>query len=104
MKHKKANVAVLSCIVFLLASLAVLVARTGYGQSQAKDEKATPAVVVGGNHLQPTAAVRERRAAEASNASDPSEASKADAFGAAATRNTALRFELSWAFGGKQQR
>lgn len=87
-----------------LASLAVLAARTGYGQSQVKDEKATPAVVVGGNHLQPTAVVRERRAPETSSSSASTEASASSIFGAAATRNTALRYELSWAFGGKQQR
>jgi len=101
MKLKKANVAVLSCIVLALASLAVLAARVGYGQSQSKDEKAAPAVVVGGNHLQPTAAVRERRAAEAPASAEESNAS---VFGAAATRNNALRYELTWAFGGKQQR
>lgn len=99
MKQKKANVAVLSCIVLALASLAVLAARVGYGQS--KDEKATPAVVVGGNHLQPTAVVKERRAADTVVSAEESSAS---VFGAAATRNTALRYELSWAFGGKQQR
>lgn len=104
MKQKKAHVAVLSCVIFALASLAVSAARTGYGQSQTKDEKATPAVVVGGNHLQPTAVVRERRAAETSSPSASSESSAPSAFGAAATRNTALRYELSWAFGGKQQR
>jgi LAS superfamily LD-carboxypeptidase LdcB len=87
-----------------LAALAVLAARTGYGQSQTKDEKATPAVVVGGNHLLPTAAVRERRAAGTSGTSAPAESSAPSAFGAAATRNTALRYELNWAFGGKQQR
>jgi D-alanyl-D-alanine carboxypeptidase len=104
MKQKKAHVAVLSCVVLALAALAVLAARTGYGQSQANGEKVTPAVVVGGNHLQPTAVVRERRATETSNMSTPTEDSKTSAFGAAATRNTALRYELSWAFGGKQQR
>lgn len=104
MKHKKAHVAVLSCIFFALAALAVLAARTGYGQSQTKRDEATPAVVVGGNHLQPTAAVRERRAAEASGTSATTEAPRTSIFGAAAARNTALRYELSWAFGGKQQR
>lgn len=100
MKQKKAHIAVLSCAVLALASLAVLAVRTGYGQSQVKDEKA---VVVGGNHLQPTAVVRERRATETSSPS-ASEASASSIFGVAATRNIALRYELSWAFGGKQQR
>src|ERR1700749_1823444 len=103
MKQKKEHVAVISCIVLALASLAALAARTGYGQSQAKDEKAGAAVVVGGNPLQPTAVVRERRAPETSSP-PASEASTSSVFGAAATRNTALRYELSWAFGGKQQR
>lgn len=102
MKQKKAHVAVLFAAVFALAALAALAAKTGYGQS--KDEKATPAVVVGGNHLQPTAIVRERRAAETPDTSAATEDSKASVFGAAATRNTALRYELTWAFGGKQQR
>jgi D-alanyl-D-alanine carboxypeptidase len=101
MKQKKAHVAVLSCAVLALAALAVLAARTGYGQSQTKDERATPAVVVGGNHLQPTAVVRERRATETAVSTEESNTSL---FGAAATRNTALRYELNWAFGGKQQR
>jgi hypothetical protein len=103
MKHKKAHVAVLSGIVFALAALAALAARTGYGQS--KEQAATPAVVVEGNHLQPTAVVRERRAgANATENAAPSEASNTSLFGAAATRNNALRYELSWAFGGKEQR
>ena len=102
MKHKKAHVAVLSAVVFALAALAALAARTGYGQSQSKSESAATAVVVEGNHLQPTAVVRERRAAgETSGAAGES---GAPLFGASAARNSALRYELSWAFGGKQQR
>jgi D-alanyl-D-alanine carboxypeptidase len=106
MKHKKAHVALFSAIVFALAALAALAARTGYGQSQSK-EQTTPAVVVEGNHLQPTAVVRERRAGAATESAAPSastEASHTSLFDAAATRNNALRYELSWAFGGKQQR
>jgi D-alanyl-D-alanine carboxypeptidase len=99
MKHKKAHVAVLSAIVFALAGLAALAARTGYGQSQPKDKTSAPAVVVEGNHLQPTAAVRGRRAEAPVVTSAGS-----SAFGAAAARNSSLRYELSWAFGGKQQR
>jgi D-alanyl-D-alanine carboxypeptidase len=105
MKHKKAHVAAISAIVFALAALAALAARTGYGQSQTKEQTPTPAVVVEGNHLQPTAVVRERRAgATGTETSAPSEASHTSLFDAAATRNNALRYELSWAFGGKQQR
>ena len=107
MKHKKAHAALFSAIVFALAALAALAARTGYGQSQTK-EQATPAVVIEGNHLQPTAIVRERRAgastAEASSPSASSEAPAGSLFDAAATRNNALRYELTWAFGGKEQR
>jgi zinc D-Ala-D-Ala carboxypeptidase len=99
MKHKKAHVALFSAVVFALAALAALAARTGYGQSQSKNDNAIP-VVVEGNHLLPTAAVRERRAPAPATA----EGSSASVFGAAASRNTALRYELSWAFGGKQQR
>jgi D-alanyl-D-alanine carboxypeptidase len=105
MKHKKAHVAAISAIVFALAALAAFAARTGYGQSQSKESVATPAVVVEGNHLQPTAVVRERRAGvPATGNAAPSEASNTSLFGAAATRNNALRYELSWAFGGKEQR
>ena len=101
MKHKKTHVAVFSAIVFALAALAAFVARTGYGQSQSKEHAAPASVVVEGNHLQPTASVRERRAVAPAVA--PAESSPT-IFGAAAERNTALRYELSWAFGGKQQR
>lgn len=104
MKQKKAHVAVLSAVIFALAALAASAAKTGYGQSQSKKEDATPAVVVGGNHLQPTAVVRERRATEASGTHAATEASDASVFGAAATRNTALRYELDWAFGTTRQR
>ena len=69
MKQKKVHVAVFAAVVFALASLAALAARTGYGQSQSKEQ----AVVVEGNHLQPTAVVRERRAPEVSNSSASSE-------------------------------
>jgi D-alanyl-D-alanine carboxypeptidase len=109
MNHKKAHVALFSAIVLALAALAATAARTGYGQSQLKEQTTAPAVVVEGNHLRPTAIVRERRAeapsTESSTSSASTEASGAGAiFGAAATRNTALRYELDWAFGGKQQR
>src|ERR1051325_8996444 len=96
MKHKKAHVALFSAVVFAVALLAALAARTGYGQSQSKNDNA--ALLVEGNHLQPTAVVRERRAAA------PATAEESTAFTAAAGRNSALRYELSWAFGGKQQR
>jgi hypothetical protein len=102
MKQKKVHVAVFAAVVFALAALAALAARTGYGQS--KEPTATPAVLVEGNHLLPTAVTRERRAKEVSNPSASTEESGATPFGAAASRNTALRYELSWAFGGKQQR
>jgi hypothetical protein len=104
MKQNKVHIAVFAAVVFALATLAALAARTGYGQSQSKGQTAEPAVLVEGNHLRPTAVVRERRANEVSNPSASSEESGASVFGAAAARNTALRYELSWAFGGKQQR
>ena len=100
MKQKKAHVAILSAVALALAALAALAARTGYGQTQSKQEAAVP-VVIEGNHLQPTAVVRERRA-EGPAAVEPGAASPALAV--AATRNSALRYELTWAFGGKQQR
>lgn len=105
MKHKKTHVAAISAIVFALAAIAALATRTGYGQSQSKEQTPPPAVVVEGNHLQPTAVVRERRAgAPSAETSAPAEASNSSLFEAAATRNNALRYELSWAFGGKEQR
>src|SRR4051794_24496979 len=108
MKHKKAHAALFSAIVFALAALAALAARTGYGQSQTKEQTVSPTVTIEGNHLQPTAVVRERRAgtspAEASSPSAEAEAPGGSLYNAAATRNTALRYELTWAFGGKQQR
>jgi hypothetical protein len=60
----------------------------------------------------PTAAVRERRTAtttetagaEARPTVAPGVEKGASPFAAAAARNTHLRFELGWAFGGKQQR
>lgn len=99
MKHRKSHIVFFSAAVFAVGALAALAARTGY--SQLKRQAAASLVAQGGNRLRPTAEVRERRAQpaarEASDAAAPQ-------FLAAASRNSALRYELSWAFGGKQQR
>ncbi|MDT7806644.1 MAG: zinc D-Ala-D-Ala carboxypeptidase [Acidobacteriota bacterium] len=91
---KKTHLIVFSLALAALALLFTLVARTGYGQSQLKEQPG--ATTVGG--LQPTAATRERRVEV------PAESAGASLFTAAAARNTLLRYELSWAFGGKTQR
>jgi len=101
---KKSHLVVSVLAIAALAALVTLVARTGYGQSQLKEQTAAP--------LQPTAATRERSAtapAEAAVAASKAvvaAASEADAsvFASSAARNTLLRYELNWAFGGKQQR
>jgi hypothetical protein len=91
----KTHLVVFSFALAALALLFTLVARTGYGQSQLKEQQS---VATNGGSLRPTAAVRERRA-EA-----PAETAGASLFASAAARNTLLRYELSWAFGGKEQR
>jgi uncharacterized protein YcbK (DUF882 family) len=104
MKHRKSHVAALSAAVIAVAALAALAARTGY--TQLKGQTAAALVAQQGNHLRPTAEVRERRARPAAGeaAASPEASNAASQFLAAALRNTSLRYELSWAFGGKQQR
>jgi zinc D-Ala-D-Ala carboxypeptidase len=99
MKQKKSHVAFLSAAILALAALTALVARTGY--TQLKRGTAAALLAQEGNHLRPTAEVRERRA-QPPPAGEPDAA--ASQFLPAASRNSALRYELSWAFGGKQQR
>src|SRR5205085_11621568 len=98
MKQKKIHLVVFSFALAALLALAALAAKTGHGQSAASQKVSTAVAPESG--LQPTAAVRERRTepAEATTAAD------AAAFVAAASRNSLLRLDLNWAFGGKQQR
>jgi len=86
-----------------LAAFALFVAKPGYGQSPtplqqpSQETSARPTET----SVQPTALVRERRAEPVNASASP--ASPA-AFAEAASRNSALRYDLTWAFGGKQQR
>jgi D-alanyl-D-alanine carboxypeptidase len=119
MKQKQTHLVVFTLALVALAAFATLVARTGYGQSQLREQRAASQAqgeqgASVGAGLQPSAAVRERRAdatteaaagANATGAStDATSATGASLFAAAATRNTLLKYELSWAFGGKSQR
>src|SRR5829696_4872104 len=100
MKQKKTHL-VVSCVALIaLAAFVTFVARTGYGQAQT-EAQATAA--------RPLALVPETRpAAEPAAAEAKPAAASAEKgtslFAAAAARNTVLKYELSWAFGGKQQR
>jgi D-alanyl-D-alanine carboxypeptidase len=93
MKQKKTQFAVFAVALVALIGVLMLVSRTGYGRSQA-DDKAAAATPV----LKPMALVEKRTAVAAAEKKDPS------LFAEAAARNTVLKYELSWAFGGKQQR
>jgi zinc D-Ala-D-Ala carboxypeptidase len=99
MNQKKSHAAFLSAAVLALAAFATLAARTGY--TQLKKGAAAALVAQEGNHLRPTAEVRERRAQPDANEEPDAMASQ---FLSAASRNSSLRYELSWAFGGRQQR
>jgi LAS superfamily LD-carboxypeptidase LdcB len=92
MKQKKFHLAVFAVALAALVAFVTLFARPGRGQSQAEDRSAaTPA-------LKPLALVEKRTAEAAAEKKDSS------LFADAAARNTVLKYELSWAFGGKQQR
>ena len=101
---KKSHLVVSALALAALVSLVTLVARTGYGQPQSSGQ----AVASTG-----TTAAGEARAATPAEAvtpkaEGPAAASEAAAgaslFASAAARNTVLKYELNWAFGGKQQR
>jgi uncharacterized protein YcbK (DUF882 family) len=95
MKQKKTHLAVFAVALAALAGFVTLVSRTGYGQSQAAGQSAAAPA------MKPMALVEKRRA----TAPDPtSEEKDSSLFAEAATRNTVLKYELAWAFGGKQQR
>jgi zinc D-Ala-D-Ala carboxypeptidase len=88
---KKTNLVVFAAALVALVALVTLVSRTGYGQSQAQ-APAAPA-------LKPMALVEKRTAVAAA-----AEKKDTSLFAEAAERNTFLKYELGWAFGGKQQR
>jgi len=91
MKQKKTHLAVFAVALAALVTFVTLFARAGQSQSQAVGQSAaTPA-------LKPLALVEKRTAAAA-------EKKDTSLFADAAERNTVLKYELGWAFGGKQQR
>ena len=106
MKYKAVHLFVFSAVLASLVALASFVARPGLGQSQVKDQSPaqakdqTPTGASAETALQPTAAVRERRSVAPTTTGATADAS---VFSAAASRNSSLRYDLDWAFGGKQQ-
>ncbi|HEX8720147.1 MAG TPA: M15 family metallopeptidase [Pyrinomonadaceae bacterium] len=92
MKQKKTKLAVFTVVLAGLVTFAMLFAVGGRGQSQAGARSAAVAAV------QPFV---EKRTDVAAAAPEKKETSL---FAEAAARNTALKYELGWAFGGKQQR
>jgi len=99
MKQKKTHL-VVSCVALAaLVGFVTFVARTGYGQAQAEAQA---------SGTQPLALMPEKRAASEAPRADAAakltDEKGASLFAAAAARNTLLKYELSWAFGGKQQR
>jgi zinc D-Ala-D-Ala carboxypeptidase len=92
MKQKKTQLAVFAVALAALVTFVSLYAHAGQGQSQAEAQTvAAPA-------LKPLALVEKRTAVAAAEKKETS------LFASAAERNTVLKYELSWAFGGKQQR
>lgn len=96
MQHKKTHLLVFAAALIALAALAAFVAKSGHGQTPSTSDRTSSDAPTRG--LKPTAAVSERRAAP--TATEKS----ASLFGEAVTRNSQLKHELTWAFGGKQQR
>jgi uncharacterized protein YcbK (DUF882 family) len=95
MKQKQTHLAVFAVALIALVGCVTLVSRTGYGQSQAEGQSAATPI------LQPMALVEKRPAAVPASTSEKKSTSL---FAEAAARNTVLKYELNWAFGGKQQR
>lgn len=96
MKQQKTKLAVFAVVLAGLVTFSMLFAVGGRGQSQAGARSATTAAVV-----QPL--VAEKRTDDVVVAAAP-EKKDTSLFAEAAARNTALKYELGWAFGGKQQR
>ena len=93
MKQKKTQLVMFAVALAALVGVVTLVARAGHGQPQAEGQSAAAPSVV-----QPMALVERRTAVVAAEKKDTS------LFAEAAARNTVLKYELGWAFGGKQQR
>ncbi|HEX8557807.1 MAG TPA: D-alanyl-D-alanine carboxypeptidase family protein [Pyrinomonadaceae bacterium] len=102
MKQKKTHLVVSFLALAALAAFAAFVARAGYGQAL------TDAQAQAAGGLKPLALTSERGAGKAVAAGvaekAPAEEGVASLFAAASERNSLLKYELSWAFGGKQQR
>ena len=92
MKQKKTKLAVFAVVLAVLVPFGMLFSVAGRGQSQAGARSATDSAA------QPP--LVERRAA----VTLPPEKRDTSLFSEAAARNAALKYELDWAFGGKQQR
>ena len=96
MRQQKTQLAVFAVVLAGLVTFAMLFAVGGRGQSQAGAPSAAGAAV------QPL--VVEKRTDDVAAAPAPEKKKDASLFAEAAARNTALKYELGWAFGGKQQR
>src|SRR5829696_3691498 len=91
MMQKKTHLALFAFALAAIVGIVTLVSHAG--QSQVEEKAAvTPA-------LKPMALVEKGTAVAAA-----AEKKESSLFAAAAERNTVLKYELGWAFGGKQQR
>ena len=92
MKYFRIHLALFFVALAAFATFVLLYPKTGRGQSQ---DAGKPGVK---RTLKPVATDNEKRSA------DPAKiGSDSSAFGVAASRNSVLRTELNWTFGGKQQ-
>ncbi|MCA1632969.1 MAG: D-alanyl-D-alanine carboxypeptidase family protein [Acidobacteria bacterium] len=99
LQQHKTYVVMFFVACFALAAVAVFAAKPGQGR-QSQVSVAEPADKPDESRLRPTAAVRERRAAE-----EPARrgSSNATLFAAAVEQNSLFKYELDWTFGGRQQ-
>jgi hypothetical protein len=97
MQHKKTHLFALALALIVIVAAASFVMRAGHGQTPSTSDQ-TLSGKPSATALKPTASVIERRAAT------PASEKSANVFGEAVTRNSQLKYELTWAFGGKQQR
>jgi len=106
MKQKKTHLVVSLAALVALAGLVTFVARTGYGQAQAETQAtaARPLALMPEKPAASEATTADAASKPTAAAAVPSNEKVTSLFAAAAERNTLLKYELSWAFGGKQQR
>ena len=98
MKHFRAHIVLFFVALAALLFLVLFDVRTGGAQSRRNSKPVGPSDSVE-SKVKPTALRRERHAEDAGERSLTS-----SSFSTAVTRNAQLRTELSWTFGGKQQR